>query len=127
MYYTKERPGPGYPTGRPNAKTQLRQELGIDGKDQMKKLGLYLRGAGALRLIKQMKTLKGYRYVQAWQAVSEYIMPKLQRTFIEDERDQAPTVNDVLQQLPLEDKIKMLEVLRSHHMQQQLTEEIAKV
>ncbi len=109
-------PAPRKQKGMVSNKTKIRTQLGmgnlLGAGNQWDAVQDYTSGTGALKLIREMNKLKGYKYVAAWQAVVEYYKPKLQRTTIDDSRPPSHTVNNILNVLSFEDKSKLLEVLR---------------
>jgi hypothetical protein len=104
----------GISKGQKQVRTIIRQELGVSTEDQLKTLSLFIKGAGAVRLIRQMQTLHGFKYVMAWQIVAEYVLPKLSRIEVEDNRPPAPTVTNILNVLSGPDKLKLLELMRNN-------------
>jgi hypothetical protein len=112
----------GITKGTKQVRTIIRKEFGVTTEDQLKTLGLFIKGAGAVRLIRQLQTLKGFKYVVGWQIVAEYIMPKLQRITVEDNRDTSPTVAGLMNAMSNEDKLRMLELIRNASMRQKLND-----
>jgi hypothetical protein len=110
----------GIRKGQRHVKSIIKKELGVTVEDQMKTLGLFIKGAGAVRLIRQMQTLHGFRYVMAWQIVAEYIMPKLQRIQLDDDRPQTPTIINILNVMQPEQKMQLLELLRTANVNEAL-------
>jgi hypothetical protein len=62
--------------GSKNKKTLVKEALGLTGWDALKE---FIEGKGAEKLIVEMKKLNGKTYVNAMQAMSEYVKPKLRR------------------------------------------------
>lgn len=72
-----EKPPVQRPKGAKNNKTRLKESLGLQNWEGLKK---FIETSGATKLIKEMRKLKGQQYVYAMQAMTEFVKPKLQRT-----------------------------------------------
>lgn len=112
--WTKETvPRPHNPGGKGQVrtKTKVKELLMLDDIDELK---AFIKGPGVELLIRRMKACKGFKYVQAWNMVAEYILPKQQRLTIDDNRPNSGNdFNTVLNLLDVNDKARLLEMMRS--------------
>jgi hypothetical protein len=109
----KGKPGPGRPKGKRNARTEVKELLGLDSPDRLRTLDWFIRSVGVERLIKQMNKLTGFKYVQAWQLCAEYVLPKLSRAEVKHDHSTDQTLQSMFAAATIEQKLKLLELIRS--------------
>lgn len=109
-------PPPRKQKGMVSSKTKVKRSLGIDklvdGPSAWRAVDMYTSGNGAVKLIREMNKLKGKAYVQAWQAVTEYFKPKLQRSFVEERKVSETTITHLITSAPPEQKQQLLLLMR---------------
>lgn len=78
-------------------KTQVKEALGLKNWAGFKD---YIENEGATKLIQEMKKLKGKDFVIAFQAMTEFVKPKLARQEVKAEIDTTVTQNAPAIKLP---------------------------
>ena len=83
--------------GQKHRKTKLKEALGLENWAGVQK---YIEGEGATKLVQEMMKLKGRNFVIAYQAMTEFVKPKLARQEVKAEIDETVTIKQPSIQLP---------------------------
>jgi hypothetical protein len=106
--WKKNLTGKGRPKGVKNKKTLIKEKFG----SSWHQLEDYIKHGSIEKLIRETNKLQGKSYVQAWETIAEFVVPKQQRKVIEHKGNEQKTINNYLNVLSIEDKAVLLEQLR---------------
>lgn len=90
-------------------KTLLKESIGLKNWEQ---LASFVKNEGSEKLVEELVKLTRANYVYAWQAVAEFVKPKLTR--VEYKEDPAGKIPFDFSSLPIELKKQILEHVRAN-------------
>jgi hypothetical protein len=92
-----------------NKRTILKESLGLTNFD---KLASFIKNEGSEKLVNELQKLNSASYIYAWQAVAEFVKPKLTRV---EYRDESPgTIPFDFSSLPIQLRKQILEHVRKN-------------